>query len=124
MFYICIQIFIHFNLITVKFQFRRIQKSLCTCKTRNNMVYCLYEINNINHCTIWHCCCNIASNRIRQCRFYIGLCKFLLPCSLSVKNITITLYHNLTGPKHICKFSDFFSIFNRLVKWLSKIMRT
>ena len=56
-------------------------------------------------------------------RTYVGEIKLLGPCTLSVEDISVTLYKNVTVTEHIGKLADLLSIFYRLVERYTEIVR-
>ena len=120
---ICVKFGIHLYSIGVELKLGRIKKSLVGCKSGNNLVCRDNEVYDIHHSAIRHSCGDITCHCIGQGGLYVRLRELLGPGTLTVKNITETLYENMSCAKHIGKLTNLLSILDRLVKGSREIMR-
>ena len=113
---------VHFDSVAVKLQFGRVQKRFRTCKTGNDFVHSLNEIDYVYHCAVRHCSSYIARNGIGKRRSDVRLRKFFRPSSFSVKNIAETLNKDMTRRKHIGQFSDFLRVSDGLIERVVEVV--
>ena len=81
------------------------------------MVHHLDELNNAHHGAVRHGGGNVARNGIFQGRAHIGMCGSLTQCACR-QNITVALYQNVPGTRHVGQFANLLGIGNGLVEQL------
>lgn len=112
-FHACVEVFVHFDFVAVKFEFGRVEKRFAACKARDYGVHAFDKVDYRNHRAVRHCRSYIARNRVRKGWANVRVVEFVLPCALAVEYIAVALNENIARAQHIRKFADFFRILDR-----------
>ena len=118
-----VEMLVHLDFVAVKLEFRAVKQCLIPCKSRNDLVDGLNEVDDVEHGSIRHCRRYIAGYRVFERRANVGETEFSLPRALARQYISVTLNEDFARAKHICEFADLLSVFYRLFERFGKGMR-